>query len=270
MFYVEAAVRLKEKKTVTQEAAYWVLPSRKSSVEYAPLNKIDFTSSKTLKRKLDNFIDDGSSETSITPEKQQTSKDVYRANSDAFRSFMDKITVYKPAFHTVHPLFSSNFKPTVLQDKYPKLLTELFNENLTSLSLAEVKEHCKNIDLAVTPEQVQHLEMDTREQHHTDKWFKFRTGRISASKFRAVVSTQINNPSISLIKEICNPSHFKSSATQWGIDKEGTAKKDYLERYSKSHEDLQIEPTGFFLSQQYPFIGATPDGIVKCKCCSDK
>ena len=91
LFYVEAAVRLKEKKTVTQEAAYSVLPSRKSSVEYAPLNKIDFTSSKTLKRKLDNFIDDGSSETSITPEKQQTSKDVYRANSDAFRSFMDKI-----------------------------------------------------------------------------------------------------------------------------------------------------------------------------------
>ena len=37
MFYIEAAGRLKEKKTVTQEPAYWLLPSSKRNVEYATL-----------------------------------------------------------------------------------------------------------------------------------------------------------------------------------------------------------------------------------------
>ena len=36
MFFVEAAVLLREKQTVTQEAAYWKLPSVNKQCEYAP------------------------------------------------------------------------------------------------------------------------------------------------------------------------------------------------------------------------------------------
>lgn len=56
LFYVEATVRLREASTVTQVPAYWMLPASKTSVSYAPLRKIDFTSSKTLKRELDEKI----------------------------------------------------------------------------------------------------------------------------------------------------------------------------------------------------------------------
>ena len=40
MFFIEAAVRLRDKQTVTQEAAYWKLPSVKRQVEYAPIKQI--------------------------------------------------------------------------------------------------------------------------------------------------------------------------------------------------------------------------------------
>ena len=34
-----------------------------------------------------------------------------------------------------------------------------------------------------------------------------------------------------------------------------------------SHEELIVTSTGFFISIEYPFLGASPDAIVKCNCC---
>eukprot|EP00795_Rhopilema_esculentum_P006602 gene6602-12141_t len=56
MFYVEAAVRMREKQTVTGVAAYWKLPSATSQVEYAPIKKINFTSSNSLKKRLERKV----------------------------------------------------------------------------------------------------------------------------------------------------------------------------------------------------------------------
>ena len=52
MFYVEAAVRMREKQTLTEVTAYWRLPSANSQVQYAPIKKINFTSSDSLKKHL--------------------------------------------------------------------------------------------------------------------------------------------------------------------------------------------------------------------------
>lgn len=56
LFFVEATVRIRDSKTVTDEKAYWMLPSRKS-IQYAEVVDIDFTSPATLKRKFDLTLD---------------------------------------------------------------------------------------------------------------------------------------------------------------------------------------------------------------------
>ena len=48
-FYIEFIVRVREKRTVTQDPAYWLLPPAMKKIDYAPLKDIDFTSSKTMK-----------------------------------------------------------------------------------------------------------------------------------------------------------------------------------------------------------------------------
>ena len=56
LFSAEAAVRLRESKTPSQEMAHWVVPSTKD-VQYLPISEIGFTSAKTKKRKLEKCID---------------------------------------------------------------------------------------------------------------------------------------------------------------------------------------------------------------------
>ena len=55
LFALEAAVRMRETKTLTQSPAYWLIPPTKS-VPYAELSSIDFTSAKTKKKQLDAAI----------------------------------------------------------------------------------------------------------------------------------------------------------------------------------------------------------------------
>ena len=35
------------------------------------------------------------------------------------------------------------------------------------------------------------------------------------------------------------------------------------------HHDFKIFDCGLFISEDYPFLGASPDGLVSCSCCSD-
>lgn len=57
LFAVEANVRTCEMKTVTQEKAYWMLPSSFKKVKYSPLADTDFISAKTKANKLNQCIE---------------------------------------------------------------------------------------------------------------------------------------------------------------------------------------------------------------------
>ena len=56
MFCIEAAVQIRNSKTVTQEKAYWMLPSATDKVEYAPVSNMDFASPSTKKKQFDKNI----------------------------------------------------------------------------------------------------------------------------------------------------------------------------------------------------------------------
>ena len=56
LFAVEAGVRMLKAKTCTSVPCQWLMPSAVSSVPYAELQEIDFTSSNKKERKLDERI----------------------------------------------------------------------------------------------------------------------------------------------------------------------------------------------------------------------
>ena len=37
-----------------------------------------------------------------------------------------------------------------------------------------------------------------------------------------------------------------------------------------SHKNVRVQESGFYISYERPYIGASPDGIVMCDCCTEK
>ena len=75
LFSIDAMVQVRDKKTVTQVNAYWLLPISVKGVEYKEIREIDFSSAKSFKGKLDNKIkstgkmESASTSTARTPSK---------------------------------------------------------------------------------------------------------------------------------------------------------------------------------------------------------
>ena len=97
-----------------------------------------------------------------------------------------------------------------------------------------------------------------------------RAGRTTASRAHSVLRTRLDHPSASLINDICSDScePFTSAATTWGKDHEPEA----LTAYSNisGHTHFNLGKTGLRFCQEFPYIGASADGLAHCDCHSDR
>ena len=55
-------------------------------------------------------------------------------------------------------------------------------------------------------------------------------------------------------------------ATEWGYSHEKLARDLYKKTNGVEHQDFTAMENGFFINSEWPFIGASPDGIVECSC----
>ena len=92
LFLIDATVRIRDSKTPTESKAYWLLPSSLKSVEYKEVKDIDFTSSKSLKKKLDVAIGESeslpASQESSSPQSSQLQRSL--SSSLLVQSFYSK------------------------------------------------------------------------------------------------------------------------------------------------------------------------------------
>lgn len=95
-------------------------------------------------------------------------------------------------------------------------------------------------------------------------WFKHQAGRVTASCMKQVCHTDVTNPVQSLVKSICYPQElsFSSKQTDWGLKHEKVARELYLKAQKQHHNDLTVADSGLVINSQWPFVAATPDGIV--------
>lgn len=62
----------------------------------------------------------------------------------------------------------------------------------------------------------------------------------------------------------------QTKATEWGITNEPIGRKMSMQLMKIKHKGLQVNKRGFLFSVDYPFIGASPDGIIQCRCNDQK
>ena len=128
--------------------------------------------------------------------------------------------------------------------------------------------------LQVTPEQQELVQKLTCEQSYAASWFNYRRDRITASNFKYAVDKvnikmEVINPkkTRTILSKVCGYyANHQSKSTSWGIGNERVARKMYENKMRKSHKMLTVLEPGFFIDMKFPFLGASPDGIVSCQC----
>jgi len=275
LFWVEAAVKIRNSKTVTQSPAYWLLPTGIQKVAYEEVRDIDFTSATTKKRKLDESIMSPSPQTPRVARTGGNRSDALEPSREERDMFLKKLydANTKSVLLSLMPGYAQHYKPASLDVSLPKVLSELYDENCVGMTSEDMQSQCDIIfdKIEVTPSQAAAVEERTRQQASSKDWFRFRTGRITASRLHAVCHTKLDKPSQSIVKGVCYPnsSKFRNKATDWGCDHEKTAIAAYHHIAETDHDDFKTSQSGLFLSSQFPFLGATPDSLVSCECCGD-
>ena len=123
--------------------------------------------------------------------------------------------------------------------------------------------------LSVSEEEADYLASSTIHQSESLLWHEQRLGRITASRFGPVCRTRVDAPSKSLLTSIVHGSSCTSKALTWGLKNEAKARQEYLAFASSEHSSLSVKTTGLHIDQSFPYLGASPDGLVACDCCGE-
>lgn len=127
------------------------------------------------------------------------------------------------------------------------------------VSLSEIKERADKIKrkLFVTPEQKSHIEEETRDQADCEAWYRHRKPRITASKCKRAFIKPTTSPTKAM-KEIMG----MNSTVTTSFMKDGQLSEcGIIEKYSEI-KGVKVSKCGLFISEQYPFLAASPDGLV--------
>ena len=177
----------------------------------------------------------------------------------------------KPAILALVKDYSSNYIPSSLAADLPLCLTDVYSTEHLKKPFSNLLKIAEETEVSVNASQAKAVEAKTRGQAKSRLWFRMRTGRITASKLKAVCCTDPAMPAVSLIMSICYPelSKFCTEAIKWGCEHEGVAREKYKTMYQPFHNRFSLTESGLFIHPDYPFMGASPDGLVSCLCCGE-
>ena len=96
-----------------------------------------------------------------------------------------------------------------MQENFPDVLTELKNDDAVELIYSELLKKCQTMEIKVSAEQAKAVELVTREQSNSKLWYRFRAGRITASKMKTACCTDPTLPSQTLITTVCYPGSYR-------------------------------------------------------------
>ncbi|XP_063412943.1 uncharacterized protein LOC134695595 [Mytilus trossulus] len=120
---------------------------------------------------------------------------------------------------------------------------------------------------------IYNVEQGTIGQRDNPEWQKHRKCRITASVISNIMKCNFDQLSSNhyLVKNCLGTSiSFRSDATEFGIKMEKVAKTQYFDMFKAQHKKCSFKECGLFVSKASPFLGASPDGVVKCKCCGTR
>ena len=279
LFLLEANSQLKKNLACTSQPCYWLPPTFKN-VQFSQICDIDFTSAVQKRRKICGATDSSNSvvlpsstpsSVSLVSHSDMPTTSMKPSSSELEKFYRTLSNAGKPVVLSLVPGYCEAYVPLQSKGVLPPPLSDLYKEEYLALSYPEILTKSEEVfkSLSITSEQVKAVEQNTREQSNSKTWFRQRAARITASRFKAAVRTDLTQPSQSLIKIICYPENhcFKTKATQWGCTHEQDALKAYKLQEESHHRGFKLSSSGFLISTEYPHMGASPDGLVNCDCC---
>lgn len=105
-------------------------------------------------------------------------------------------------------------------------------------------------------EDIRKIEEATRNQADDVLWHNIRCNRLTSSNFYYICASVSHEAKVNLTHRILNPVTISSKYVQHGKDCEPKA----IALYASTGVD--VKKCGMFLSQSYPFLGASPDGLI--------
>ena len=172
----------------------------------------------------------------------------------------------RPSILALSRNHSSLYVPLSLDQNLPSPLSQLYDPENLNLNYMELLELADNLVLSVTPDQCTVVEANTRDQSKSRLWFNMRTGRVTASRLRAVCKTDDALPSLSLII-IRNHPILKLVPLNGVVNMRKLLVKSILYCLHSPIRILQLVMVAFLFTLITPISGASPDGVVNCTSC---
>jgi hypothetical protein len=149
------------------------------------------------------------------------------------------------------------------------------DRNITANNIQEqVKEFYETLSLTLHDRDV--INKSTIGQRESNTWFEVRHLMVTGTKIKYIYTRQKpldKNPETDVTTTVNNflsksePCERGPIPVQYGINKENEAKLSYAKLLEKSHHGFSLEETGLLVSTRHSWLGASLDGIRKCKCC---
>jgi len=204
LFVLEANTKMRKNTSCTSQLCSWLPPSMQK-VEYAPVSSMNFSTPSKKRKIMHDSINDGS--TAAEPATSSSISKVPKPTKDELDDRYRQLesTGRRPVLLSILPGYCDKFVPQSETGVLPPTLSTLFKNEFLQLSYPELLKECEEsfLSITVTQQQAKNLEEATRTQADSKTWFRYRAGRVTASKFKAAARTNKSSPSQSLIRAIC-------------------------------------------------------------------
>ena len=157
---------------------------------------------------------------------------------------------------------------TAARRAYSRHGTGCLPENATEdLPLDEIRGFMTRFyhnSVKVTTADIERVELETRAQSDSKLWKDERYKRITASRVGEICKLQQKTKRSTKVEALLHSKFRGNVATQYGIDNEQSTRERYVKyQRQNGHPGLAIQSTGLVISQDNPWIAASPDDRVQ-------
>ncbi|XP_057298733.1 uncharacterized protein LOC130629513 [Hydractinia symbiolongicarpus] len=93
-----------------------------------------------------------------------------------------------------------------------------------------------------------------------------RAGRITASVSKSAFTCDLERTKTLVDTVMQYKDQVDVVATRYGKRMETRARDVYTEKLDQIHTNFQVKTTGLHINTDFPYLAASPDGIVQCDC----
>ncbi|KAK5639603.1 hypothetical protein RI129_012095 [Pyrocoelia pectoralis] len=104
---------------------------------------------------------------------------------------------------------------------------------------------------------IKNIAQDTLGQHRNNRWHEERLKRLTASRFGRICKMKSSTSCANAVKDILYTNFFGNAATRYGVENEHRA----IEAFQAETNEI-VSPCGLYIREDFPFLAASPDGLV--------